>query len=64
VLLSTEARTLASIRAIHLEYHRVHARLRHTPEKLFAHLAIAGHRLVSRVQDAQGTGLAYFERGS
>jgi FkbM family methyltransferase len=62
VLLSTAPSTLAAIRHIQLEYHQVHARFHYTPEKLFAHLEKAGHRLVYRTQDAQATGLAYFER--
>jgi FkbM family methyltransferase len=64
VLLSTAPSTLAAIRHIQVEYHKVQARFRYTPEKLFAHLERAGHRLVYRTQDAHATGLAYFERRS
>jgi len=64
VLLSTEPSVLADIRHIQLEYHSVHRRYGYTPEKLFAHLAQAGHQLVWRTEDAHHTGLAYFERAA
>lgn len=64
VLLSTAPETLAGIRHVQLEYHRVHKRFGYTPEKLFAHLERAGHRLVSRTEDAHHTGLASFERAA
>jgi FkbM family methyltransferase len=64
VLLSTAPETLAGIRHIQLEYHRIHKRFGYTPEKLFAHLGKAGHRLVWKTEDAHHTGLAYFERSA
>ena len=62
VLLSTPHEVLAGIRCIQLEYHEVNARFGYTPEALFAHLAAAGHRLMSHHEDTYRTGLAYFER--
>lgn len=64
VLLAAAPETLAGIRHIQLEYHRVHRRFGHTPEKLFAHLERAGHRVVWRTEDAHHTGLAYLERAA
>ena len=62
VLLSTPPEVLFRIRHIQLEYHEVNARFGYTPHALFAHLAAAGHRLVSHHEDTYRTGLAYFER--
>ena len=64
VLLSSPPEVLAGIRHIQVEYHSVHRRFGYTPEKLFAHLERAGHRVVSRIEDAHHTGLAYLERAA
>jgi FkbM family methyltransferase len=62
VLLSTEPSVLSGIRHIQVEYHEAPARFGYTPEKLFAHLMEAGHKLTFRFEDAYRTGLAHFER--
>jgi FkbM family methyltransferase len=62
VLLSTEPSVLSRIRHIQIEYHEAPARFGYTPEKLFAHLMEAGHKLTFRFEDACRTGLAHFER--
>lgn len=62
VLFSTPSAILGNIRHIILEYHEVHARFGYHPEKLFAHLANAGHKLTYREEDVAGTGLAFFQR--
>jgi FkbM family methyltransferase len=61
VLLGTPPAVLQRIQRIRLEYHEVHAKFGYTPELLFAHLAVAGHRLTYQREDACGTGLAFFE---
>lgn len=63
VLLSTPEAVLRSIRHIQLEYHEVHAKFGYTPERLFEHLAVAGHRLISREEDKYNTGMACFSLG-
>jgi FkbM family methyltransferase len=62
VLLSSTRSVLSRVRHLELEYHEVNARYGHTPEKLFAHLATAGHRLMRREEDAFRTGLASFRQ--
>lgn len=64
VLLSTDPSVLCRIRYIQLEYHEVAARFGYVPERLFAHLAQAGHKLTFRSEDRYHTGLARFERAS
>ena len=61
VLFSTPATVLRHFSHIQLEYHEANARFQYTPEKLIAHLASAGHRLVDRHEDAQRTGMASFQ---
>ena len=61
VLLSTEPSVLRRIKHIQLEYHEVAAHFGYTPEKLFAHLATAGHKLTYRDEDSNHTGIARFE---
>ena len=61
VLLSTSPAVLKRIRYIQLEYHEVAARFGYTPERLFSHLANAGHRLTFRSEDQYHTGMAIFE---
>lgn len=61
VLLSTPPAVLSSIRHILLEYHEVNARLGYTSEQLFAHLAQAGHKVTHHEEDADRTGLAFFQ---
>jgi FkbM family methyltransferase len=62
VLLSTSPAALRRIRYIQLEYHEVAARFGYTPQRLFSHLAAAGHRLTFRTEDQFHTGMAIFER--
>ena len=62
VLFSTPTSVLRCIRRIEFEYHEVHARFRYTPERLFAHLGMAGHVLIYRREDEHATGLAILER--
>lgn len=62
VLLSSSPAVLRRIRYIQLEYHEVAARFGYTPERLFSHLAAAGHRLTLRIEDRYRTGIACFER--
>ena len=62
VLLSTPTSVLRSIQRIQLEYHEVRACFHYTPERLFAHLAMAGHVLIYRREDEHKTGLAIFGR--
>lgn len=62
VLFSTSPVVLGNIRHIVLEYHEVSARFGYTPEKLFAHLASAGHHMTYREEDSDRTGLAFFKR--
>jgi FkbM family methyltransferase len=59
ILFATPASVLRKIRYILLEYHEVHARLGFQPDKLFAHLSSAGHKLNCRTEDRGGTGLAF-----
>jgi FkbM family methyltransferase len=62
VLLSTPTSVLRSIHRIQFEYHEVRACLHYIPERLFAHLGMAGHVLIYRREDEHKTGLAIFER--
>jgi hypothetical protein len=62
VLLSTSPSVLSRIRHIPLEYHEVNASFGYTPEKLFAHLALAGHAILWRQENADQTGIVYFQR--
>jgi len=62
VLLSTSPAVLKRIGYIQLEYHEVAARCGYRLERLFSHLAAAGHRLTFRTEDQFHTGMAIFER--
>jgi len=61
-LLATPLPVLRRIRKINLEYHEVPAHLGHSRERLFAHLAAAGHAPVRVIEDEFRTGVALFTR--
>lgn len=59
ILFSTPPSVLRRIRHIMLEYHEVHASFGYHPNQLFAHLAVAGHKLTHHEEDESRTGLAF-----
>jgi FkbM family methyltransferase len=62
VLHSTPPSVLRSIRRMEFEYHEVPAHLGYSKERLFDYLESTGFRLLHRVEDDHGTGIAMVER--